>query len=94
MRQLKRDSRFRKIARLLLKGILWGGVFGLLLLITLPFWMGIVLKTVIPEDLVTIGDYQTSGYGRFGLSEIEVTSPGIKVQVDRFEAPSLLVIAR
>jgi len=73
-----------------LKGILWGGVFGLLLLITLPFWMGIVLKTAIPEDLVTIGDYQTSGYGRFGLSEIEVTSPGIKVQVDRFEAPSLL----
>lgn len=44
----------------------------------------------MPKDVVTVGAYETLGYGRFKLSDIQVNSGNVILKMDRLEAPSPL----
>lgn len=59
-------------------------------LASLPYWMGYALQALAPEDIVTIGKYETHGYGRFKLSDIEIDRGGITLEIDQVEAPTPL----
>jgi len=62
----------------------------ILALASLPYWMGYALQALAPEDIVTIGKYETHGYGRFKLSDIEIVRGGITLEIDQVEAPTPL----
>lgn len=57
---------------------------------TLPYWMGAALQILAPKDVITIGDYEILGYGRFELSDVEFNTDAISLELNRLEAPSLL----
>ena len=52
--------------------------------------MGYTLQSLIRKDVVTIGKYETLGYGRFQLSDIQVNSGNVLLEMDQLEAPSPL----
>lgn len=90
MTQIPRKSRWHRFRRLAIRSL---GVCLAIIVIslgTLPYWMGYTLQSLIRKDVVTIGKYETLGYGRFQLSDIQVNSGNVLLEMDRLEAPSPL----
>lgn len=61
-----------------------------LIVATVPLWLGVALRLVAPQGL-TVGEYETVGYARFSLSEIRLERPNLVLTVSRVEAPTPIV---
>ncbi len=88
MTPASRKTRRQRARRIVLKSL--GACLAAIViaLATLPYWMGLSLKTLMPKEIVTVSDYETLGYGRFRLSGIQVNAGPIILDVDRLEAPT------
>lgn len=64
-----------------------------LLVATIPFWLGALLRSAGPSRGLTFGHYERVGYGRFALRDVEVRRPGVRVVVARAEADTPLLWA-
>ena len=58
---------------------------------TLPYWMGIAMRMVIPESLISFESYQRQGYQRFELSNLSGSSGKLHFDLSGVEAYSPLV---
>jgi translocation and assembly module TamB len=63
----------------------------LLLLATIPLWLGVAAKTFASSRGVTFGSYERLGYSRFVVRDVVVKRPGVRVTVTRAEAETPLV---
>lgn len=63
-------------------------ILGILLLVVLsmPLWLGWALRTFAPEDLVAFESYETNGYGHFQLTNVSVTNPQATIQIDELNS--------
>ena len=57
-----------------------------LLVATLPFWLGGALERLVRSRGITFSSYERVGYGRFALREVEYRRAGVRVTVARAEA--------
>jgi hypothetical protein len=67
-----------------------GGSVGLVLLIlvTMPLWLGTAMRSMAPRFGVTFSDYIRVGYGRFALTDAAYRAPGVQATADRIEISS------
>ena len=75
--------------------IVFGGLFAsaLLVLALLPWWLGPLLRVMLPRWGLTFAAYEQFGYGRFGLRGVEYKIANVRVTADRFEADTPLLWA-
>src|SRR5690606_17215702 len=62
-------------------------------LAALPWWLEAALRFAGAPQGATFARYERMGYGRFALHGVEVRRPGVRVTVDRIEAPTPLAWA-
>lgn len=62
-------------------------------LAALPWWLEAALRRADEPQGATFARYERMGYGRFVLHGVEVRRPGVRVAVDRIEAPTPLAWA-
>ncbi|MDA1068952.1 MAG: hypothetical protein O3C43_20895, partial [Verrucomicrobia bacterium] len=64
--------------------LLFLGLLGLvgLLVLSLPLWLGLAIRTFAPEDLAQFDSYKMEGYGHFRLEGVSVTLPQANVFID------------
>ncbi len=58
----------------------------------LPWWWGAALRGPAEEQGVTFGDYERVGYGRWAINDVVVERPGLRLEIDRIEAPHPLAL--
>lgn len=63
----------------------------LLLVLTVPFWLGAAVRTLGPRWGVTIGKYERLGYGRFAANDIVFTRENVRVTATRLEGDTPLL---
>src|SRR5687768_3775748 len=70
--------------------IILAGLVGLVLIVaaTMPFWLGLVTRTLAPRFGVTFSDYTRLGYGRFALTDVVYRGGGMTATVERVELAS------
>src|SRR5687767_8299693 len=62
-------------------------------LATMPFWLGTAVRTFGSGRGVTFASYERVGYGRFALKDVEYKRDNVRVTASRAEAPTPLVWA-
>ena len=71
--------------------IFLGVVAGLVVIVaTVPLWLGAAVKMAGPSRGVTFGSYERIGYARFALRDVEYRRPGLRVTATRAEAETPL----
>jgi translocation and assembly module TamB len=83
-------SRRRIVGRWLLILIAASAVGIVLILVTLPLWLGTALESVGARSGLTFGNYSRDGYGRFVLTDVAYKSAGIRASAKRVTADSPL----
>jgi len=69
--------------------LLFGLAAGLLVMLaTLPWWLGIAAKSIAPGRGLTFASYERVGYGRFALTQVEYQRERVRVTASRVEADS------
>ncbi|HEY0967726.1 MAG TPA: translocation/assembly module TamB domain-containing protein [Opitutaceae bacterium] len=71
----------------ILGGLLAGTM---VVLAALPWWLESALRQVGASQGATFARYERLGYARFALTDVELSRPGVKVTIDRLEAPTPL----
>src|SRR5687767_7271174 len=61
------------------------------LVVSVPLWLGVAVKLAGPSRGVTIGSYERIGYSRFAFHNVEYRRPGLRVTASRAEADTPLV---
>lgn len=64
---------------------------GLLLIATMPWWLGVALRTAPQKWGVTFARYERIGYTRFALHDVEFRRGGVRVTATRAEADTPLL---
>lgn len=65
-----------------------GLLLTILVMASLPLWVGAVLVRVLPAEVV-LGDYTAVGYGRFEARELSIQLPRVRIEVDRLAGKSV-----
>ncbi|ADE55862.1 translocation/assembly module TamB domain-containing protein [Coraliomargarita akajimensis] len=81
----KAAARFRRIGTVLLAGLF----IALLAALSLPYWIGPVLVSVLPKWDIQLADYQATSYSRFEARGLLVDLPEARIEVDHLEASSI-----
>src|SRR5688500_8955475 len=69
-----------------------GVIAGLVVLVaTVPLWLGAAVRMAGPSRGVTFGAYERIGYSRFALRDVEYRRAGLRVTATRAEAETPLV---
>lgn len=55
--------------------------------LTLPWWMGTVLRWQGGQHGLSFSEYQAIGYFRWAVTDVRVVQPGFDLTIDRLEAP-------
>ncbi|GAB1488704.1 hypothetical protein MASR2M8_11510 [Opitutaceae bacterium] len=71
----------------ILGGLLAGAI---IVLAALPWWLGSALRWIGEPWGATFARYERVGYARFALVDVEFKRPGVRMSVDRVEAPTPL----
>ena len=72
--------------------ILLGLVAALVVLVaSVPLWLGAAVKLFGPSRGLTFASYERIGYSRFALRDVEYRRPGLLVAATRAEAETPLV---
>lgn len=71
--------------------IIGGGLLAaLVILLTLPWWLGAAARPLLRAHDITFGNYERVGYARFQIDELTLTRPGVVVTLTGVEAPTPL----
>ena len=73
--------------------ILLGVVAGLIVIVaTVPLWLGAATKMIGRSRGLTFGSYERTGYTHFALRDVEYRRPGLRVTAARADAETPLVL--
>src|SRR3954463_5201833 len=63
----------------------------LLVLATMPWWLGIALKPILRAQQITFERYERVGYGSFKLHQARYSHPSVVVQANEVQSDAPLV---